>query len=142
MVRDTGGTAVALKYSCEYYWDVRRGDVQFTTSDIGWVVGHSFIVWGPPLNNVASVFYDGKPHIPNPGIIWELCRKYAVTSMFTSPTLMRLLKKEDYEAFWIKKWGPSAAMKCISIAGERSDPNTIRWVRKAFPHSAVNDNYW
>jgi len=142
IVRCTGGTAVSLKYSMENYWDSRRGDVQFSTSDIGWIVGHSFMVWGPPLNNVASVFYDGKPHMPNPGILWELCKKFSVTSIFSAPTVMRLLKKEDYEGEYAKKWGPSCRIKAISFAGERMDPDTVHWVRKCMPYTAVNDTWW
>lgn len=70
IVRDTGGTAVVMQWSMENIFDVRRGDVHFSTSDVGWVVGHSYIVYGPLVAGISSVFYEGKPHIPNPGIIW------------------------------------------------------------------------
>jgi propionyl-CoA synthetase len=142
IVRETAGTAIALKYAMENYWDARRGDCQFSTSDIGWIVGHSFTVWGPPLNNVASVVFDGKPHYPNAGIVWELCKKFNVTSIFSSPTAMRLLKKEDFDGEWLQKWGPSTIVKGISFAGERMDPDTIKWVRKVLPYTAVNDTWW
>lgn len=142
IVRETGGTACALKYSMEYNWDARRGDCQFATSDIGWIVGHSYIVWGPPLNGVPSVFFEGKPHYPNAGILWEVCKKYNVTSLFSSPTAMRLLKKEDHDGYWFKKWGPTAILKGISFAGERMDPDTVKWVRRNLPRTAVNDTWW
>jgi propionyl-CoA synthetase len=142
IVRETAGTAITLKYSMENNWDARRGDVQFSTSDIGWIVGHSFIVWGPPLNCVPSVFYDGKPHVPNPGVFWEIVKKYNVTSIFTSPTAMRLLKREDFDGEYIKKWGPTSIVKAVSLAGERLDPDTVRWLRGHFPNTAINDTWW
>lgn len=112
------------------------------TSDIGWIVGHSKMVWGPPLNNVASVFYDGKPHVPNAGILWEMVRKYSVTGIFSAPTVMRLLKKEDYDGEYFKKWGPTALLKGISFAGERMDPDTVRWLRRHLPRTMINDTWW
>jgi len=142
IVRDTAGTAVSLRYSMSHNWDCRRGDTQFSTSDIGWIVGHSYIVWGPTLGGVSSVFFDGKPHFPNAGIIWELCKRYNVTSLFSAPTAMRLLKKEDYDGEYFKKWGPTATVKAISFAGERLDPDTVKWLRKNLPYTAINDTWW
>lgn len=78
-------------------YDVRRGDVHFSTSDVGWVVGHSYIVYGPLLAGASSVFFEGKPNNPNPGVIWERCEKYKVKSLFMAPTSIRILKKDDFD---------------------------------------------
>lgn len=122
IVRDTGGTVVVMKWSMENIWDLRRGDCHFATSDIGWIVGHSYIVYGPLVAGVTSVFFDGKPHIPNAGIIWEKIQQYKVTSLFSAPTAIRLLKKEDYDGEYLKKWNPTSLLKGLAIAGERCDP--------------------
>lgn len=141
IVRDTGGTVVALQWSMENIFDCRRGDVQFSTSDVGWVVGHSYIVYGPLVAGIASVFFEGKPHLPNAGVIWQKCEQYKVTSLFMAPTGVRMLKKEDYEGIWPTKFDLSR-IKGFGMAGERCDPESVRWLNQRLPQTVLNDTWW
>lgn len=140
-VRDTGGTAVGLDFCMTHVFDVHRDSVHFAGSDIGWVVGHSFIIYGPLLRGCASVFFEGKPITPNPGVMWETCAKFKVTSLYMAPTAVRVIKKFDYEGEWVPKYDVSC-IRTYSMVGERCDPDTIKWMHKHFPHVIINDTWW
>ena len=104
IVRDTGGTCVALDFCMRSVFNIHKGDVMQAMSDIGWVVGHSFIVYGPLLRCASSVFYEGKPITPNAGKTWELCATYKSKVLYMAPTGLRIIKKLDYEGEYVKKY--------------------------------------
>ena len=104
IVRDHGGTAVALNYAIKNIYNIHRGETHWSVSDIGWVVGHSFIVYGPLLVGAKSIFFEGKPITPNAGIVWELIHKYRIKTIFKSPTAIRILKKMDFDGNYIKRF--------------------------------------
>jgi len=141
IVRDTGGTTVALNFCMRSVFNVNKGSVHFAGSDIGWVVGHSFIVYGPLLRGSACVFFEGKPIVPNPGVIWDRVQKYRVTSLYMAPTGVRVIKKEDYDGDWVKKYDLSS-LDGYLLVGERCDPDTILWIHKHLPHVKINDTWW
>ena len=141
VVRDIGGTQVGIKWAMENTYNVNRESVNFATSDIGWIVGHSNIVYGPLLQGSASVFFEGKPITPNPGIIWEKCEKYGVTMLFMAPTGVRVIKKDDYDSEWVSKYDVSS-INGFCMAGERCDPDTISWLHKTLPQAMINDTWW
>ena len=141
IVRDTGGTVVGLNFCMRSVFNVNKGSVHFAGSDIGWVVGHSFIVYGPLLRCSSCVFFEGKPVVPNPGVIWDRVQKYKVTSLYMAPTGVRVIKKEDYEGTWVKKYDVSSIDGYL-LVGERCDPDTIHWIRRHFPHVKINDTWW
>ncbi len=136
--RDTGGYAVALTASMRDIFCVAPGETMFTTSDIGWVVGHSYIVYGPLLNGSTTVMYEGLPIRPDPGIWWQIVAESRVRTMFTSPTAIRVLKKQD-PAF-MKKHDLSS-LRYLFLAGEPLDEPTARWAADALGVPIV-DNYW
>ena len=130
IVRDTAGTIVALNYSMKNIYGVKRHDTFFATSDIGWVVGHSYIVYGPLIRGAATILYEGKPvGTPHPGKFWEIVEKYKVSSMFTSPTALRAIKKDDFNYNIMKNY-KTDSLKSLHIAGERCDPETSIGLRK------------
>jgi len=137
--RDTGGYAVALAASMRHIFCSKPGEAYFSTSDIGWVVGHSYIVYGPLINGSTTIMYEGVPIRPDAGIWWKIVQDYKVTSMFTSPTAIRVLKKQDTS--WMKRFDTSP-LKYLFLAGEPLDEPTARWVAEALPHTAIVDNYW
>src|SRR5688572_13227976 len=137
--RDTGGYAVALAASMPHIFCSQPGEAYFSTSDIGWVVGHSYIVYGPLINGSTTIMYEGVPMRPDPGIWWKIVHDYQVTSMFTSPTAIRVLKKQD--PAYMQKYD-IRALKYLFLAGEPLDEPTARWVAENLPHTAVVDNYW
>jgi propionyl-CoA synthetase len=141
IVRDTGGTVVALNFCMENVFNVHKGSVHFAGSDIGWVVGHSFIVYGPLIRGATSVFFEGKPITPNPGIVWAKVQQYKVTSLYMAPTAVRVVKKDDYDGEWIRKYDTSS-INSFALVGERCDPDTIWWLHKHFPHVIINDTWW
>lgn len=141
IVRDTGGTTVALNFCMRSVFNVNRGSVHFAGSDIGWVVGHSFIVYGPLLRGSSCVFFEGKPVVPNAGVIWDRVQKYKVTSLYMAPTGVRVIKKEDYEGEWVKKYDLSS-LDGFLLVGERCDPDTILWMHRHLPHVKINDTWW
>ena len=102
IVRDTGGTCVALNFATNSVYNIQKGDTMQANSDIGWVVGHSYIVYGPLLVGAASVFYEGKPIVPNAGKIWEMCARYNSKTLVLSPTALRAIKKLDFNGDFIK----------------------------------------
>ncbi|HEY1439097.1 MAG TPA: propionate--CoA ligase [Casimicrobiaceae bacterium] len=136
--RDTGGYAVALTASMRDIFCVAPGETMFTTSDIGWVVGHSYIVYAPLLNGSTTVMYEGLPIRPDPGIWWQIVAEYGVRTMFTSPTAIRVLKKQD--TAFMKKHDVSS-LRYLFLAGEPLDEPTAHWAADALGVPIV-DNYW
>lgn len=141
VVRDTGGYAVALHYSMEAIYDIAPGDVFFSASDVGWVVGHSYIVYGPLLRGATSVVYEGKPvRTPDAGAFWRVIEEYRVKSFFTAPTAFRALKKEDPDARQMEGYDLSC-LRSLFLAGERLDPPTYHWL-KAHLDVPIVDHWW
>ena len=136
--RDTGGYAVALASSMKRIFDGRPGETYFSTSDIGWVVGHSYIVYGPLLVGMATIMYEGLPTRPDGGIWWQLVEKYKVTVMFSAPTAIRVLKKQD-PAFLTKY--DLSSLRTLFLAGEPLDETTAQWISGALQKPII-DNYW
>ncbi|RUO91751.1 propionate--CoA ligase [Corallococcus sp. AB018] len=137
--RDTGGYAVALAASMRHIYTGQPGEVMFTASDIGWVVGHSYIVYGPLLNGMTTVLYEGLPIRPDAAVWWRLIEQYKVSVMFTSPTAIRILKKQD--AAFLKRHDTSS-LRYLFLAGEPLDAPTHAWISDALPSTQVLDNYW
>ena len=136
--RDTGGYAVALASSMRNIFCLQPGDTMFTTSDIGWVVGHSYIVYGPLLNGTTTIMYEGLPIRPDPGIWWKIVAEHKVKTMFSSPTAIRVLKKQD--TAYMKAHDVSS-LQYVFLAGEPLDEPTARWASDALG-VAIIDNYW
>jgi propionyl-CoA synthetase len=136
--RDTGGYAVALAASMKHIFCSKPGEAYFSTSDIGWVVGHSYIVYGPLINGSTSIMYEGVPIRPDAGVWWKIVQDYQVTSMFSSPTAIRVLKKQDPAL--MKKYDTSS-LRYLFLAGEPLDEPTARWVSETLGCEIV-DNYW
>lgn len=110
-------------------------------SDIGWVVGHSFIIYGPLLQCAASVFFEGKPVTPDVGITWEMAERYQSKTVYMAPTGLRIIKKLDYDGEWVKKYDVSK-MEVFALVGERCDPESMKWVHNILPHVLLNDTWW
>jgi propionyl-CoA synthetase len=136
--RDVGGYAVALAASMDQIFCGGAGETYFSTSDIGWVVGHSYIVYGPLIAGMATVMYEGTPLRPDAGIFWELVEKYKVSVMFSAPTAVRVLKKQD--PAWLKKYDLSS-LKALFLAGEPLDEPTSQWIADGLGRPII-DNYW
>jgi propionyl-CoA synthetase len=136
--RDTGGYAVALAASMEYIFNGKPGETYFSTSDIGWVVGHSYIIYGPLLAGMSTIMYEGTPLRPDAGILWKIVQDYEVTVMFSAPTAIRVLKKQ--EPAFLKKYDLSS-LKALFLAGEPLDEPTARWIADGLGRPIV-DNYW
>ena len=136
--RDTGGYAVALAASMKHIFLGQPGETYFSTSDIGWVVGHSYIVYGPLIAGMATILYEGLPTRPDAAIWWSLVEKYKVTSMFSAPTAVRVLKKQDPTA--LKKHDLSS-LRALFLAGEPLDEPTASWISEALGRPII-DNYW
>jgi len=137
--RDTGGYAVALATSMRDIFCVAPGETMFTTSDIGWVVGHSYIIYGPLINGSTTIMYEGLPIRPDPAIWWKIVADHSVTTMFSSPTAIRVLKKQD-PAYM--KQHDLTSLKYLFLAGEPLDEPTARWVSDALGGVEIIDNYW
>jgi len=136
--RDTGGYAVALAASMQHIFEGQPGQVYFSTSDIGWVVGHSYIIYGPLLAGMATLMYEGLPTRPDGGIWWQLVEKYKVTHMFSAPTAVRVLKKQDPAL--LSKYDLSS-LKALYLAGEPLDEPTAQWIADGLKKPII-DNYW
>ncbi|MDZ3797289.1 MAG: propionate--CoA ligase [Xanthomonadales bacterium] len=136
--RDVGGYAVALALSMWSIYDIRPGQVFFSTSDIGWVVGHSYNVYGPLIAGATSILYEGLPTSPDAGIWWKICERYGVRTMFSSPTAVRVLKKED-PAFLTRY--DLSKLQYLFLAGEPLDEPTAEWITGALGKTVI-DNYW
>ncbi len=138
VVRDTGGYMTALYASMSQIYDVGDGDVYWSTSDIGWVVGHSYIVYGPLLKGVTTVVYEGRPDYPDPGIWWRVIEKYGVTCCFSAPTALRALRK--FPDHWMKDRDLSS-LRYFFSAGEPLDEPTYHWATQALGVPVI-DHYW
>jgi propionyl-CoA synthetase len=136
--RDTGGYAVALAASMRHIYMAQPGETYFSTSDIGWVVGHSYIIYGPLINGMATIMYEGLPTRPDAGIWWSLVEKYKVSVMFSAPTAARVLKKQD--PAYLSKYDLSS-LKALFLAGEPLDEPTATWIANAIQKPII-DNYW
>ncbi len=136
--RDTGGYCVALAASMKHIFCGNAGETYFSTSDIGWVVGHSYIVYGPLIAGMATIMYEGLPTRPDGGIWWSLVEKYKVTAMFSAPTAVRVLKKQD--PAYLSKYDLSS-LRALFLAGEPLDEPTAKWIAEALGKPII-DNYW
>jgi propionyl-CoA synthetase len=136
--RDVGGYAVAMALSIRHVFDIAPGQVMFSTSDVGWAVGHSYNVYGPLIGGATTLLYEGLPTRPDAGIWWQLCERYGVHTMFSSPTAIRVLKKQDES--WLKKYDLST-LKWLFLAGEPLDEPTAQWITAALGVPVI-DNYW
>jgi len=136
--RDTGGYAVALAASMKHIFQCQAGETYFSTSDIGWVVGHSYIVYGPLIAGMATIMYEGLPIRPDAGIWWSLVEKYKVTVMFTAPTAIRVLKKQDPRHLAAHDL---SSLRALFLAGEPLDAPTATWIAEALGKPVI-DNYW
>ncbi len=137
--RDTGGYAVALASSMKHIYCGNPGETYFSTSDIGWVVGHSYIIYAPLLTGMATIMYEGTPLRPDAGIWWRLVEQYKVTVMFSAPTAVRVLKKQD-PAFLTKY--DLSSLRALFLAGEPLDEPTAKWISEALAGKPIIDNYW
>lgn len=141
VVRDTGGYATALHYSMQAIYNLSAGDVMFSASDVGWVVGHSYIVYGPLLAGCSTVLYEGKPvFTPDAGAFWRICDEYKVKVIFAAPTAFRAIRKEDPEAELLQQHDISS-VETIFMAGERLDPATFEWACEKTDKPVV-DHWW
>jgi len=141
VVRDTGGYIVALKWSMSNIYDVKPGDVYWAASDVGWVVGHSYIVYGPLFHGNTTLLYEGKPvGTPDPGSFWRVISEHNVKVMFTAPTALRAIKREDPGGSCIDGYDVSN-LRAIFLAGERCDPDTLHWAENHL-NVPVIDHWW
>ncbi len=136
--RDTGGYAVALAASMKHIFNVKPGETYFSTSDIGWVVGHSYIIYGPLIAGMATIMYEGLPIRPDGGIWWKLVEKYKVNVMFSAPTAVRVLKKQD--SAYLTQFDLSS-LRALYLAGEPLDEPTAQWISQGLGKPII-DNYW
>jgi propionyl-CoA synthetase len=141
VVRDHGGHMVALQWTMEAIYGVKPGDVFWAASDVGWVVGHSYIVYAPLLNGSTTIVYEGKPvGTPDPGAFWRVCAEHNVTVLFTAPTAFRAIKKEDPDGKHIGKYDLSN-FRTLFLAGERADPDTVKWAEQKLGVPVI-DHWW
>ena len=136
--RDTGGYAVALASSMEYLFNGKPGDTYFCTSDIGWVVGHSYIIYGPLIGGQATILYEGTPVRPDGAILWKLVEKYRVNTLFSAPTAVRVLKRQDPA---LLKSTTCPPLRAVYLAGEPLDEPTAQWISQGLGKPII-DNYW
>jgi propionyl-CoA synthetase len=141
IVRDNGGHAVALRWSMEHVYDVAPGEVYWAASDVGWVVGHSYICYAPLLNGNTTIVYEGKPvGTPDPGAFWRVIAQHGVVCLFTAPTAFRAIKKEDPDGHHIGRHDLSR-FRTLFLAGERCDPDTLRWAEAKLQRPVI-DHWW
>jgi propionyl-CoA synthetase len=141
VVRDTGGYCVALWWSMKYLYGVEPGEVWWCASDVGWVVGHSYIVYGPLIYGATSVLYEGKPvGTPDAGAFWRVISEHNAVALFTAPTAFRAIKKEDPDGKLLKQYDLSK-FRALFLAGERGDPPTIQWAQDML-RVPVTDHFW
>lgn len=141
IVRDSGGYAVALHYSMQAVYNMQPGEVFWAASDVGWVVGHSYIVYGPLLYGCATLLYEGKPvKTPDAGAFWRVIAEHKVKTLFTAPTAIRAIKKEDPEGKELAHYDLSG-LRALYLAGERCDPNTLHWAQEHLQVPVV-DHWW
>jgi len=141
IVRDIAGHIVALKWTMKNIYNIDQDDVWWSASDIGWIVGHSYIVYAPLFYGCTTVLFEGKPvGTPDPGVFWRVISEHKVKSLFTAPTAIRAIKKEDPNGEFFKKYDLSKFEK-LFLAGERADPDTIKWFEK-LSNTPVIDHWW
>ncbi|OJX76768.1 propionyl-CoA synthetase [Magnetospirillum sp. 64-120] len=141
VVRDNGGHMVALKWTMKNIYNIEPGQVFWAASDVGWVVGHSYICYAPLLHGATTVVYEGKPvGTPDAGAFWRVISQHKITALFTAPTAFRAIKREDPNAELLKKYDMSS-LKALFLAGERSDPDTIKWAQTNLKVPVV-DHWW
>ena len=141
VIRDNGGHAVALYWTMKNLYDINPGEVWWSASDVGWVVGHSYIVYGPLLQGSTTVFYEGKPiGTPDAGAFWRVISEHKVKALFTAPTAFRAIKKEDPEGLFYGKYDTSC-FECLYLAGERTDPDTLHWAEDLIGVPVI-DHWW
>jgi len=141
VVRDTGGSIVALKWTMSKVYNVQPGDVYWAASDVGWVVGHSYIVYGPLFNGNTTLIYEGKPvGTPDPGAFWRVISEYDVKVLFTAPTAFRAIKKEDPTGKLVADYDLSG-LQSLFLAGERCDPDTLSWAQDKLGVPVI-DHWW
>lgn len=141
VVRDNGGHAVAMRYSMKAIYNMEPGDVFWAASDVGWVVGHSYIIYGPLLSGLSTVLYEGKPvRTPDAGAFWRVVEEYKVKALFSAPTAFRAIKKEDPEGTLLQQYDVSS-LENVFVAGERLDPPTYEWINTLLGVPVV-DHWW
>ncbi|MBN2844946.1 MAG: propionyl-CoA synthetase [Deltaproteobacteria bacterium] len=141
VMRDNGGHAVALKWSMKYLYGINPGEVYWAASDVGWVVGHSYIVYAPLLTGCTTIVYEGKPvGTPDPGAFWRVISEHNVSVLFTAPTAFRAIKKEDPNGEYLKKYDLSS-FRYLFLAGERLDPDTYHWASDMLKIPVI-DHWW
>ncbi len=141
VVRDNGGHAVAMKWTMKNIYDVEAGDVYWAASDIGWVVGHSYIVYAPLLKGCTTILYEGKPvGTPDPGAFWRVIAQHKVKVLFTAPTAFRAIKREDPAGEHVKRYD-LAGFRALFLAGERCDPDTLHWAQDKLGVPVI-DHWW
>jgi propionyl-CoA synthetase len=141
VLRDNGGHAVALYWTMKGLYNINPGEVWWSASDVGWVVGHSYIVYAPLLQGSTTVFYEGKPiGTPDAGAFWRVISQHGVKSLFTAPTAFRAIKKEDPKGELYKKYDVSC-FECLYLAGERTDPDTLHWAEDLLKVPVI-DHWW
>jgi propionyl-CoA synthetase len=141
VVRDIGGYMVALQWSMDNLYGVKPGETFWTASDIGWVVGHCYIVYAPLLHGCASVLYEGKPvGTPDAGAFWRVIEDYGVAAFFTAPTAFRAVRKEDPDGAFFRKYS-TRSLRTLFLAGERADPDTVAWAERMLGVPIV-DHWW
>jgi len=141
VVRDNGGHAVALLWSMKYLYDIKPGEVYWAASDVGWVVGHSYIVYAPLLIGATTIVYEGKPvGTPDPGAFWRVISEHGVKALFTAPTAIRAIKREDPSGQYLAKYDLSK-FETLFLAGERLDPDTYFWASDLLKKPVI-DHWW
>ncbi|MGJ4907217.1 propionyl-CoA synthetase [Bradyrhizobium sp. HKCCYLRH2060] len=141
VVRDNGGHLVALKWSMENLYGIKPGEVWWCASDIGWVVGHSYIIYGPLIHGATSVMYEGKPvGTPDAGAFWRVISDHKAVALFTAPTAFRAIRKEDPEGTFLRKYDLSH-FRTLFLAGERADPPTVEWAEQQLKVPVI-DHWW
>jgi propionyl-CoA synthetase len=141
VVRDNGGHLVALKWSMKNVYGMEPGEVFWSSSDLGWAVGHSYIVYGPLLNGNTTVLYEGKPvGTPDAGAFWRVISQHKVKALFTAPTAFRAIKRDDYPGEYVRKYDLSE-FRTLFLAGERCDPDTLRWAENQLGVPVI-DHWW
>ncbi|UCH80128.1 MAG: propionyl-CoA synthetase [Nitrospiraceae bacterium] len=141
IVRDNGGHAVALRWSFGNIYNVKPGEVYWSASDVGWVVGHSYIIYGPLLTGCTTIIFEGKPvGTPDPGAFWRVISEHGVKVLFTAPTAFRAIKRDDPQGEYLKKYDLSD-FKYLFLAGERLDPDTYHWASKLLNRPVI-DHWW
>ena len=141
IVRDNGGHLVALQWSMQHIYGVEPGEVYWAASDVGWVVGHSYIVYAPLFNGNTTVLYEGKPvGTPDAGAFWRVVSQHGVKVLFTAPTAFRAIKREDPNGEYMRKYDLSG-FRTLFLAGERCDPDTLLWAQKQLGVPVI-DHWW